>query len=204
MYKVFIYDKQIILTGQLVLTTNYGDTKIVEVSSPKDIKEAYNSFIKNPVGPKLLLYNNSEEKKLLEQFISLFWYIEAAGGMVYNSLGKRLFIYRFGRWDLPKGKVEKSESHQQAAIREVQEETGLKEIEIIDELPSTFHIFDVKGKKVLKRTYWYRMQYNGSDCPTPQIEEDITEVAWVEESGIQKVLANTYDSLKDLISGSFI
>lgn len=203
MYKVFISDKQIILTNQPVIITNNSPVKMVEVYSRKDIKEAYNNLIKNPAAQKLLLYNNSDEKKLLEEFISLFWYVEAAGGMVYNQAGKQLFIYRFGKWDLPKGKVEKSESHQQAAIREVQEETGLIDVQITDELPSTFHVFDLKGKKVLKRTYWYRMLYTGTGNPTPQIEEDITEVVWVEPTDIQKILANTYDSLKDLISGSF-
>lgn len=203
MYKVFISDKQIILTNQPVIITNNSPVKMVEVHSRKDIKEAFNNLIKNPAEQKLLLYNNSDEKKLLEEFISLFWYVEAAGGMVYNQAGKRLFIYRFGKWDLPKGKVEKSESHQQAAIREVQEETGLIDVQITDELPSTFHVFDLKGKKVLKRTYWYRMLYTGTGNPTPQIEEDITEVVWFEASDIQKILANTYDSLKDLISGSF-
>jgi len=203
MYKVFISDKQIILTNQPVIITNNSPVKMVEVYSRKDIKEAYNNLIKNPAAQKLLLYNNSDEKKLLEEFISLFWYVEAAGGMVYNQAGKQLFIYRFGKWDLPKGKVEKNESHQQAAIREVQEETGLIDVQITDELPSTFHVFDLKGKKVLKRTYWYRMLYTGTGNPTPQIEEDITEVVWVEPTDIQKILANTYDSLKDLISGSF-
>lgn len=167
----------------------------------KIIKEAYSSFINNNKDEILLLYNKSDEKKLLEEFISLFWYVEAAGGMVYNANNERLFIYRFGKWDLPKGKIEKNETHRAAAIREVQEETGLQELSITDELPSTFHIFDYKGKKVLKRTYWYRMQYTGNDTPEPQLEEDITKAIWVKDSEISMILENTYGSLKLLLSG---
>jgi len=136
---------------------------------------------------------------LLDDFISLFWYVEAAGGMVYNTRDERLFIYRFGKWDLPKGKIERGESRSAAAIREVQEETGLIEVTIDKELDSTFHIFDHKGKKVLKRTYWYKMNYTGSANPKPQTEEEITQAVWCSESDMNMVRNNTYASLRDLI-----
>jgi 8-oxo-dGTP pyrophosphatase MutT (NUDIX family) len=89
---------------------------------------------------------------------------------------------------------------QEAAIREVQEETGLIEVSITGELPSTFHIFDHKGKKVLKRTYWYKMLYTGTGEPKPQVEEEIIAAEWISESGRAKVLANTYASLRILLS----
>lgn len=178
--------------------------KQVEAVSRKIIKEAYSNFVNNNKEEILLLYNKSGEKKLLEEFISLFWYVEAAGGMVYNSNQERLFIHRFGKWDLPKGKIEKNETHEEAAIREVQEETGLLELAITEELPSTFHIFDYKGKKVLKRTYWYKMQYTGTDEPKPQLEEDIKQAVWVKDSDISKILENTYGSLKLLLSGGLV
>jgi len=137
---------------------------------------------------------------LLDEFISLFWYVEAAGGIVINDRQEKLFIHRFGRWDLPKGKIERNETKSDAAIREVQEETGLLEVSITKELPSTFHIFDHKGKKVLKRTYWYLMEYSGNNDPKPQLEEEITAAVWIPDSQIDTILGNTYSSLKTLVA----
>lgn len=200
MYKVFVFDKLIILSGEPVNDPKYQSVTQLRVFSRKEIKEAWNNFINDPSFLKLIIYNNENVERLLDDFLSLFWYVEAAGGMVYNKKGERLFIHRFGRWDLPKGKIEKNETKPEAAIREVQEETGLREVSIIEPLQSTFHIFDHKGKKVLKRTYWFKMQYTGTSIPKPQLEEEITEATWVPDSDIQKVLNNTYDSLQDLIN----
>jgi 8-oxo-dGTP pyrophosphatase MutT (NUDIX family) len=199
MYKVFIFDKLIILSNEQLLSAKYKTVRQIEAASKKTIKEAYSNFVNKPAEPTLVIYNNESVKRLLDDFISLFWYVEAAGGMVYNAKGERLFIYRFGKWDLPKGKIERNESHEQAAVREVQEETGLLEVKVVEELPSTFHIFDHKGKKVLKRTYWFKMIYTGKTDPKPQLEEEITEAIWVSKAEIDKVYSNTYLSLKPLI-----
>lgn len=199
MYKVFVFDKLIILSGEPVNDPKYQSVKQVLAFSKKDLKAAWTDFINDHSSLKLVLYNNGNSERLLDDFISLFWYVEAAGGMVYNTKGERLFIHRFGKWDLPKGKIEKNETKPEAALREVREETGLNELEIINELPSTFHIFDYKGKKVLKRTYWFKMLYSGNSSPMPQIEEEIVEAIWIADSEIQKVLSNTYASLRELI-----
>lgn len=172
----------------------------VEATSKDIIRQAFNKFMNSGHDRVLLLYNNSSIKRLLEDFISLFQYVEAAGGIVYNNSGDRLFIYRFGKWDFPKGKVEPHETIEEAALREVQEETGLKELELLEELPSTFHMFDYKGKRFLKRTYWYKMYYSGTETPVPQTEEDIEQAVWIGDSGIKYVLQNTYTSLKELIN----
>lgn len=172
----------------------------IEVHGRKSIKEALRNYADNAsVKDKLLMYNNRDVKKLLDDFISLFWYLEAAGGLVMNREGQRLFIYRFGRWDLPKGKIEKGESPAEAAMREVEEETGITGHKMISELPSTFHIYEHKGKKVLKRTYWYAMQYEGNEILTPQTEEEILAVEWLGPDRYNHVLSSTYASLHDLL-----
>lgn len=199
MYKVFVSDKLVILSDGAVKNLNFESATLIEVSSRKTIKEAYYKFISTPGDQILILYNKENEKRLLEEFISLFWYVEAAGGVVSNDKGECLFIHRFGKWDLPKGKIEKNETKAEAAIREVQEETGLIEVSIVNELPSTFHIFDYKGKKVLKRTYWYKMDYSGNQEPKPQIEEEITAAIWIALKDLDKVYKNTYSSLKALL-----
>ncbi len=199
MYKVFTSDKRIILTTDPAEFSDKPDFTITETNSRKNVKEAYSNFINNYRSQTLILYNSQNLERLLDEFISLFWYVEAAGGMVYNTMGDRLFIYRFGKWDLPKGKIEKNETHREAAIREVQEETGLHEVYIIKELPSTFHIFDFKGKKVLKRTYWFKMLFTGTSEPKPQLEEEITEAVWVPQTRMNTILENTYASLKTIL-----
>ncbi len=199
MYKVFTSDKLIILTTDPTEFSDKPDSTVIEAGSRKKIKEAYSDFINDHYSQTLILYNNQNLERLLDEFISHFWYVEAAGGMVYNSLGDRLFIYRFGKWDLPKGKIEKNETHSEAALREVHEETGLQEVSIVEEISSTFHIFDFKGKKVLKRTYWFKMTFTGTAEPKPQLEEDITKAIWVAKDKMNMILQNTYASLKTIL-----
>jgi 8-oxo-dGTP pyrophosphatase MutT (NUDIX family) len=201
MYKVFINDKPVFLCGNpdKGFPDGFRGVKI-EVNGRKSIKAALNVFAENTAGQEqFVIYNNRDVKKLLDDFISLFWYLEAAGGVVKNNEGKRLFILRFGRWDLPKGKIEKGETPAEAALREVEEETGISGHRLISELPSTFHIYEHKGKKVLKRTYWYSMQYDGNETLVPQLEEEILAVEWMGRDRDEQIFASTYASLHDLL-----
>ena len=141
-----------------------------------------------------LIYTQSE----FDKFASAYTIIEAAGGIVMNGEQEVLMIYRRGKWDFPKGKVEENESVYIAAVREVVEETGIKEISITGELPSTFHTYIENGVSILKQTYWYDMVSWGATKPTPQTEEDITEVKWVPFEQVAELLAGSYPSLFDL------
>ena len=124
-------------------------------------------------------------------------WIPAAGGAVIND-GKLLCIRRLGRWDLPKGKHESGESNAQAALREVQEETGIVDIQLGQELPTTYHTYRTrKGTRVLKPTYWFLMHTTQRDL-TPQLEEDITEARWVSAAGLPDILQGMYPSLVDV------
>jgi len=201
MYKVFINDKPVFLCGKPDdgFPDGFQGVKI-EVNGRKSIKAALKNFTASESGQdQLLIYNNRDVKKLLDDFISLFWYLEAAGGVVKNQEGDRLFIFRFGRWDLPKGKIEKGESPAEAALREVEEETGISGHKLISELPSTFHIYEHKGKKVLKRTYWFAMQYNGNEMLIPQVEEEILAAEWLSSERYNQIFSSTYASLHDLL-----
>ncbi len=149
----------------------------------------------------LYLYPADEQYKLEEGFASLFKYINAAGGIVTNEMGEMLFIYRWGKWDLPKGKLHKkrSESPEEGAVREVMEETGLTRISITKELIPTFHIYSQEGKRILKKTWWYLMSGSRSEQLKPQADEDITEAKWVDPKDMGEVLENTYASLRELL-----
>ena len=132
------------------------------------------------------------------EFKKTFPLIEAAGGLVKNKKGEYLLIFRNGKWDLPKGKVEKGELIKDAAIREVEEECGIKNISIVNEIRPTYHIYELKGQKVLKRTHWFNMLCADDNLPTPQTTEGITEVKWMKKEEAQKALGTSYSSIKEM------
>ena len=107
-----------------------------------------------------------------------------------------LFIYRFDKWDLPKGKLEKGESIQECAIREVEEECGITNLSIDKELETTYHIFKRNEKMILKVTYWFLMRTNYSGNLTPQEEEGIDQVVFKNAHETSKALQNTYQNIK--------
>ncbi len=127
---------------------------------------------------------------------SEFKIIKAAGGIVVKD-GKILLMKRMGQWDLPKGKLESSEKARAAAIREIEEECGVQS-EIIDKLCSTWHSYNSKGKRILKKTKWFVMQCIHDEKMSPQIEESIEEVAWktIEEAGV--LLGTSYASIEEV------
>jgi 8-oxo-dGTP pyrophosphatase MutT (NUDIX family) len=199
MYKVFINDKPVIFSCEEVFISDAFKSLVVEAGSPRKMKETFKRFVNSSDYESLVFTCKQDVVKLFEDFISLFWYLEAAGGVVRNKNNERLFIFRFRKWDLPKGKIEKYETHKHAALREVTEETGLTNPVILAGLPPTYHIYEHKGKMVFKKTYWYAMKYEGDEIPVPQIEEEITETRWFRPDEFEIIYRNTYPSLLDLI-----
>ena len=128
-----------------------------------------------------------------------FKLINAAGGVVKNNKGEILFIFRMGKWDLPKGKIEKGESIEKAAIREVEEECGIGKIKITGKLNPTYHVYELKGKEIIKKTYWFSMKTSDNSIPKAQLEENISEVCWIKKKDIKTLLKNTYPSIADVV-----
>ena len=122
-------------------------------------------------------------------------FVLAAGGLVVDEGGRLLAIKRLGRWDLPKGKVEQGEAVDAGAVREVQEECGLKKVELIGPVTSTWHTYERKGRQHLKRTDWFLMRASATEALTAQTEEDIEEVRWLDAEGVRMMEAETYPSL---------
>lgn len=132
-------------------------------------------------------------------FFRNFKFIEASGGIV--QCGKQfLFIKRNDRWDIPKGKIEKNETPESAAIREIQEECGLKrEMRIRKKLTSTYHTYEFNNKSILKKTHWFMLDYMGEMNTKPQLEEGITEIIWIGKDEFHKIKSNTYSSILDVL-----
>ncbi len=145
-------------------------------------------------------FETDEADKLYHELAGYFKLIKAAGGIVFNTKGELLLIKRLGIWDLPKGKMEKHEDEPIAALREVQEECGLNFLKIVQALECTYHAYQLKGKWILKKTMWFLMDAYGDINVKPQLEEDITEVRWVNRNFILDPEFETYDSLKGLIN----
>ncbi len=127
-----------------------------------------------------------------------FYEVNAAGGLVRNKRGDYLLISRFGLWDLPKGHQEEGEDTAVCAVREVEEETGIHELETGKLICITDHCYFRAGKWHLKHTYWYDMLYTNPLDLTPQGEEDIAKAAWVAKSSLPPYLTNTFPSIAEV------
>ncbi|MDD3876387.1 MAG: NUDIX domain-containing protein [Bacteroidales bacterium] len=125
--------------------------------------------------------------------------IKAAGGMVLDSRGRVLMIYRKGFWDLPKGKIERKESTKEAAIREVEEECGLCKLEITGKLKPSYHIYEEGNRFILKKSIWFLMLSKDKKAPVPQSCESITKAVWMEKKMVGKIIDEAYDNIKDLL-----
>ena len=196
--KIFLNDKFIELRKFHPGKTLPGE-QVIEYSSGKKLKKAYRAFESDDRQMKLVIWSGREDSSWEKDFLSLFKWVDAAGGLVKNEKGEMLFIFRLGKWDLPKGKMAGNESPEETAIREVMEETGLAEIRITGSLPSTFHIYAGKGKQILKQTRWFWMEAKSTQSLVPQTEEEISEVRWVGKEDLENVLANTYASIRQMM-----
>jgi 8-oxo-dGTP pyrophosphatase MutT (NUDIX family) len=197
----------------------YFNNKFIELSS-NDIQNSQNQAIKKSylLNDNKLNFNkiideflfdpsndnikivSSDLNSLLELFKFKFYYIEAAGGFIEKD-NEFLFIHRQGIWDLPKGKLEKGETIINAAIRECEEECGIKQLTITKQLSSTFHLYKYKKGFALKQSYWFYMKSDYSKKLTPQLEEDIDEVKWFSKHEIETIIIkHTYYTIRDVIN----
>lgn len=178
------------LKKKRVITYRYSSTpKLIEI-----INALPQYDIKNHI-----IYH-SEPNHVLNELSQVYEKIDAAGGLVLNEKGDILFIYRNSKWDLPKGKTEPNESMELTAIREVEEECGLKITMLNQHLVTTYHTYTIGKKKILKTNRWYLMTANSHHILTPQIDENIEKAEWKNLSEIPELLKTSYDSIKDVIA----
>ncbi len=156
------------------------DKLVARYSGQRNSLMAYIDMLEKSNKYKSVTLYHEDVEQLFLDFCSYFKIVEAGGGIVENKNKDILMIYRRGAWDLPKGKIDPGETESQAAVREVQEETGLQEIDLGEKIGVTRHVYrNRSGKRCIKLSHWYKM--NTSEMILkPQAEEDIEKAIWVE------------------------
>jgi 8-oxo-dGTP pyrophosphatase MutT (NUDIX family) len=192
MYKVFVNESPLILTNKLSDTTN-NNYFLMNGSS---INEAISALAKKKLDKAYIYHPNHEE--ILKKFAKKIPLVIAAGGVVTNKEGKVLFIFRNGKWDLPKGGVDKGETLERAAIREVEEETGVQGLKIENFLKTTYHIFKRNGGYKLKEVHWFAMRTSYKGELVGEVSEGIEKVKWKGPGKIKKALENSYTNIRVL------
>ena len=199
MYKVFINDKPLYLTSPKE-SSQFSEKKILKLEyiSEKEIQVALDalSFMNTYSGVIII---SNDETQLWKKFCEQFKIIEAAGGLVWNVKKELLMIYRLKKWDLPKGKIETDENPNKAALREVCEETGVCDCEIIRELDCTYHTYINKEKSILKKTFWFEIKCKSFSGFKVQKEEGIMKAKWMDKETLNNALEKSYSSISELV-----
>lgn len=194
--KIYINEKPIILaaTADVAQMPKSGKTLLgIYRGKVKLLHQFIDTFEKNNPYDGAII-SADDKAQLMEDFQGLFKIVSAAGGVVHNPQGEILMIYRRGSWDLPKGKIDKGEATDAAAVREVCEETGIQNVDIRDFITTTYHTYEQKGKRILKPTYWYNMQTTDTQL-IPQTEEDIEQAVWMSRDTFFAEARPIYDNI---------
>jgi 8-oxo-dGTP pyrophosphatase MutT (NUDIX family) len=212
--KIFLNDRIIRFVNVLPVNTLPSDM-VTEYLSGEQLRNSWEEFMRYEKYRNFIIYEpetpTGETLRAVDVFKTFFKVVQAAGGLVKNEKGEYLFIHRLGFWDLPKGKIEKKDipgaghsktdllSARAAAIREVQEETGVGKVLVTQELSSTWHIYIEKNTPILKQTRWFAMEADSGQSLKPQVSEGIFLVKWTKPEALHCILSHTYASLRELL-----
>jgi 8-oxo-dGTP pyrophosphatase MutT (NUDIX family) len=202
--KIYFNEKPVYLcdtiTSELNELMHHPDAVFVDELSTRAINALLHEIKKDDFHAGIIWSEDFE--KLKKMFFKHFMLVDAAGGIVQNEKKEVLFIFRRGKWDLPKGKMEKKETAETAAQREVEEETGARHLILKKKVGETYHTYDEFGKHILKTTHWF--YFTGkSQLLTPQTEEYISKTEWIATKDIKKPMSNTFENIKDILSRFF-
>jgi 8-oxo-dGTP pyrophosphatase MutT (NUDIX family) len=199
-YKIYYNDSFVLLTDQTE-QSNKNFTKVIRGEEDADafFKNSLQLFDGHTHEDVLIVTNRAEQ--VMRRFFERIELVIAGGGIVTNENDELLLIFRRGKWDMPKGKIDKGEHIIDGAKREVNEETGIQ-IESIEKEPRlTYHAYKLDGKNCLKETSWFEMKATpGQKNPVAQAEEDITEASWVKKSALKEYKDQCYPLIWDLLS----
>lgn len=188
---VFLCDE---ITSQINEYRHHPDAVFIDELSTAAINSLLHEIKKPQFHAGIICYKDFP--KLKAYFFKHFQLILAAGGLVKNKHEEILMIFRRGKWDLPKGKLDEGETLEHCAKREVEEETGLRHPKVICPLKITYHTYVQFGKPILKETHWYLMKTSGDENLIPQTEEEISEITWVKKEDLKKYSENTFRTIE--------
>lgn len=188
-YKIYINDNTLIIDDLKPRTLKAEQLDVQGF----DFKAFHRDMLKRSGQTFVLIHD--DPKLVFKKIKKSCQLIRAAGGLVKNSKGNYLFIYRNKIWDLPKGKVEKGEKMKEAGLREVEEECGVKIHTNDEKICKTYHVYTLGNKLVLKKTNWYSMTVKGEPKLIPQKEEGITKALWLGKAELEPIIQNTYPSI---------
>lgn len=194
MYKVFINNKSIVLTDRRIPDA-IGENQLY--LDYDDFEELYYTLnlLENSSHLQSVVFYHADLELLWADFRAHFREIDAGGGLVRNDNYEFLLIYRKGKWDLPKGKIEEGETPEMGAVREVEEECGASGLKLGAQLPATYHIYEQDGVRFLKKTFWYGMTSDQEEF-VPQTEEDIEKVEWMRLNRAVVEALDTYPNIR--------
>lgn len=199
--KIFFGDKPLFLCDEISEIIepymHHDDTMFIDELDKHTIKTIIYEMQQPGIHAGVFKHHDLEELKKV--FFKKFYLVKAAGGLVLNDDHEILMIFRKGKWDLPKGKLDEGETLEACAVREVEEETGLTGVSLLSPLIITYHTYHEGTKFILKESHWYRMKSKKEMHFTPQLEEGITEIKWFDNKSTSKILPNTYPMIKDVI-----
>jgi 8-oxo-dGTP pyrophosphatase MutT (NUDIX family) len=203
--KIYFNDKPLFLCDEVDTVIepfmHHDDAVFIDEFSAPAVKSMLHEMELQKIHAGIFLHTSLEELK--KAFWKKFTIVQAAGGLVLNKDLEILMIFRRNKWDLPKGKLDKGETLEQCALREVEEETGLKNIRLQDHLLTTYHTYHESGKFILKESHWYNMSISGEQALIPQAEEGIAEARWVKKTQVAELLNNTFPSVRDVLEAGW-
>lgn len=199
--KIYFNDKPLFLCDAVDETIqpyiHHDDAIFIDELNSHTVKAMIHEMQVPKVHAGVFYYNDLEELK--KAFYKKFTVVLAAGGLVENEKKELLLIFRRGKWDLPKGKLDKGEKLESCAVREVEEETGLTRVKLLSPLTRTHHVYHEGARFILKESHWYRMKVSGEQTLIPQTEEDITEIKWVRTADLERYYKNCFPSVIDVL-----
>lgn len=200
MYKVFINNKRLILANSKEII-DYEGAAVICLKNPSTVNAVIQNHILKPDRDDFIILS-PHHQDLIKNFESNYEIRIAAGGWVWNENNELLMILRNGYWDIPKGHLELGEEIADCAKREVSEETGISELSLKNNIGISRHIYEHRGKMILKLTHWYNMSTQSAEQLIPQTEEGIEGVKWVPNNEIDSYLKKSWTSLRDFYKDS--
>jgi 8-oxo-dGTP pyrophosphatase MutT (NUDIX family) len=195
MHKIYFGDKALIISSEHKsfddnesISFTYAESGLIDPIQALNEQQVQNCHLMH-----------EDENEVLDAFKTHFTVLQAAGGLVKAESGELLLIFRRGKWDLPKGKLDEGEDLQQCAVREVEEETGLEAPVLGDKIGVTYHTYSEKGKSILKESHWYNMSVREKQDLKPQQEEDIEICTWVAAVNLEEYKKNMHPSVRDIL-----